>query len=137
MGCIFCQPILSDTSIIAHTKVYRYVYQRNNFKYQNGAPGILYTDGKNITYEVVRGDKRACCKCRKESYPVSAIKNIQILNSVFCTTPEAGTIVITLEVDGSNASIMANVDCKDPLDTFPQTLARLSGASATMYEPQK
>ena len=143
MGCIFSQPILSDTSIIAHTRVYRYLYQRNILTYQNGATGILYTDGTEITYEAVCGDKRACCKCCKNSYPVSAVKNIQILNGpqiiavkrpngtpipFGSTRTGTGILIITLEVDGNNAVAYAVVESKD-LGTFPQTIARMSGTS--------
>ena len=114
-------------------------------------PSMLHTDGTDITYEIVGGARglRLCpCKCCKYSYPVSAVRNIQILNDpqiiavkrpngrpvpFGSTRTGTGILIITLEVDGNNAVIYAVVDSKD-LDTFSQTIARMSGISVSSYQ---
>ena len=80
MGCCCCTqaPILDDPTITAHLKVSRFIAVSGNTRYQNKAPGLLYTDGENLYYEATCGEKRACSLCYRFRQPLSSINAITV-----------------------------------------------------------
>ena len=145
MGCVCSQPILEDVTIIGHIKVQRYLVQRKHLSYQTKRQGMLYTDGTEIAHEAVwRGsDKRACSKRCKHSFPVSAVRNIQIMNGPQSMTiqrpngipmifgsaePTSALLIITMEVKGASTTVYAIVNSAD-IGNFPQTIANISNAT--------
>lgn len=70
-----------DPDVILHTVVGRTAmfHREGSTMVSRSAQGLLYVKGGELHHENLLG-KRLCCKCIRNSWPVSEIKQITVMN---------------------------------------------------------